>query len=89
MTDNSGELIEYPSDFPIKIMGFTHDLFIPAMIKVVTRYDSTFHMGALEVRLSAKGNYTSLTATIRAISREQLDNLYRSLSSHPMVKMVF
>jgi putative lipoic acid-binding regulatory protein len=42
----------------------------------------------MEMRPSAKGNYLSLTVTIRATSREQLDNLYRALSSHPMVKVV-
>jgi putative lipoic acid-binding regulatory protein len=40
------------------------------------------------MRPSTKGNYLSLTVTVRATSREQLDNLYRALSSHPMVKMV-
>ena len=56
MIDDSEELIDYPSEFPIKIMGCTHDLFIPTMIRVITRYDSTFHMDKLEVRLSSKGN---------------------------------
>jgi putative lipoic acid-binding regulatory protein len=40
------------------------------------------------MRPSPKGNYLSLTVTVRATSREQLDNLYRALSSHPMVKVV-
>ncbi|GAC1333930.1 MAG: YbeD family protein [Collimonas sp.] len=81
-------LIEYPSDFPIKIMGPTHDAFAPTMVGVVVQHDPTFHIDKLEVRPSSKGNYTGLTATVRATSREQLDNLYRALSSHPMVKMV-
>jgi putative lipoic acid-binding regulatory protein len=42
----------------------------------------------MEVRPSGKGNYTGLTCTVRAISREQLDDLYRALSAHPMVKIV-
>jgi putative lipoic acid-binding regulatory protein len=42
----------------------------------------------MEMRPSSKGNYLSLTVTVRATSREQLDNLYRALSSHPMVKVV-
>ncbi|SDX80835.1 hypothetical protein SAMN04515617_10740 [Collimonas sp. OK242] len=88
-TENLAEsLIEYPSDFPIKIMGPTHDAFAPTMVGVVVQHDPTFHIDKLEVRPSSKGNYTGLTATVRATSREQLDNLYRALSSHPMVKMV-
>ncbi len=81
-------LIEYPSDFPIKIMGATQDAFAQTMVEVVTRHDPTFHAGKMEMRPSSKGAYLSLTVTVRAVSREQLDNLYRELSSHPMVKVV-
>jgi hypothetical protein len=81
-------LIEYPCDFPIKIMGVMHETFQQTIVEVVTQYDPSFHEGKLETRPSAKGNYLSITVTIRAVHREQLDNLYRALSSHPMVKMV-
>ena len=81
-------LIEYPSDFPIKIMGPMHETFTATIVEVVTQHDPDFHAGRLETRPSSKGNYLSLTATVRATSREQLDNLYRALSSHPMVKIV-
>jgi uncharacterized protein len=81
-------LIEYPSDFPIKIMGVMQELFAQTMVEVVTQHDPTFHAGRMEMRPSTKGTYLSLTVTVRATSREQLDNLYRALSSHPMVKVV-
>jgi putative lipoic acid-binding regulatory protein len=81
-------LIDYPCDFPIKIMGAMQDAFAQTMVDVVTSHDPEFHAGKLEMRPSTKGNYLSLTVTVRATSREQLDNLYRALSSHPMVKMV-
>ncbi|WP_334189029.1 HP0495 family protein [Noviherbaspirillum sp.] len=81
-------LIEYPSDFPIKIMGATQDAFAQTIVDVILQYDPTFDAGKLEMRPSSKGTYLSLTATVRATSREQLDNLYRALSSHPMVKVV-
>ncbi len=81
-------LIEYPSDFPIKIMGVMQDAFAQTMVDVVVRHDPAFHAGKMEMRPSAKGTYLSLTVTVRATSREQLDNLYRELSSHPMVKVV-
>ena len=81
-------LITYPSDFPIKIMGPMHETFTAVIVDVVTQHDPEFHAGRLEERPSSKGNYLSLTATVRATSREQLDDLYRALSSHPMVKVV-
>jgi putative lipoic acid-binding regulatory protein len=81
-------LIEYPCDFPIKIMGATHDAFAQTIVDVVVLHDPEFHAGKMETRPSSKGTYVSLTVTVRATSREQLDNLYRALSSHPMVKMV-
>ncbi|MES2741632.1 MAG: DUF493 family protein [Pseudomonadota bacterium] len=84
----SDSLIEYPSDFPIKVMGPTHIDFAPTITEVVLGFDPTFHAGKLETRASGKGNYTGLTVTVRATSREQLDALYTALSSHPMVKMV-
>jgi hypothetical protein len=81
-------LIDFPCDFPIKIMGAMQDTFAQTMVDVVSSHDPDFHAGKLEMRHSAKGNYLSLTVTVRATSREQLDNLYRALSAHPMVKMV-
>lgn len=81
-------LIEYPSDFPIKIMGATHVDFAATMVEVIILHDPDFHAGKITLRASAKGNYLGLTATVRATSREQLDNIYRALSSHPMVKIV-
>jgi hypothetical protein len=81
-------LIEYPSDFPIKIMGAMQDQFAQTIVELVTLHDPEFHAGKLEMRPSSGGNYLALTVTVRATSREQLDNLYRALSSHPMVKVV-
>jgi len=81
-------LIEYPSDFPIKIMGIMQDAFAQTMVELVQRHDPDFHAGKMTMRPSSKGNYLALTVTVRATSREQLDNLYRELSSHTMVKVV-
>ena len=88
MAKPTDSLIEYPCDFPIKIMGAMQERFAQTMVEVVTVHDPDFHAGKMEMRPSAKGNYLSLTVTVRATSREQLDNLYRALSSHPMVKVV-
>ncbi|NEX61394.1 HP0495 family protein [Noviherbaspirillum galbum] len=88
MSQPTDSLIEYPSDFPIKIMGVMQDEFAETIVQVVQRHDPDFHAGKMEMRASSQGKYLSLTATVRATSREQLDNLYRELSSHPMVKVV-
>ncbi len=88
MNHSDESLITYPCDFPIKIMGATQDAFAQTMLDVVRLHDPDFDAGRMEMRPSAKGNYLSLTVTVRATSREQLDNLYRALSAHPMVKVV-
>jgi putative lipoic acid-binding regulatory protein len=87
MSEPTESLIEYPSDFPIKIMGVMQDAFAQTMVELVTQYDPSFHAGRMEMRPSTRGTYLSLTVTVRATSREQLDNLYRALSAHPMVKV--
>lgn len=81
-------LIEYPSDFPIKIMGQMHDTFAQTMLDLVLLHDPDFDAAKMEMRPSSRGNYLSITVTVRATSRAQLDNLYRALSAHPMVKAV-
>ncbi len=81
-------LIEYPSDFPIKVMGLNAEGYTAAMSYVVRQFDPDWTEDRLETRESAGGKYLSLTFTVRATSREQLDELYRTLSSHPMAKVV-
>lgn len=81
-------LIEFPCDFPIKIMGARVDEFAQAVVDVVARHAPDFDPASVEMRPSSKGNYLALTCTIRALSQSQLDALYRELSSHPLVKVV-
>ena len=80
--------IEFPCAFPIKIMGRTRDGFAQAITEVVSRHAPDFDPATLEMRASSAGNYLSMTATVNATSREQLDDLYRELVAHPMVAMV-
>ena len=80
-------LIEYPCKFPIKVMGARVDGFAEAMIQIAKQFDPTFDPATLEMRPSKAGNYLSVTLTIRATSREQLDNMYLALTAHPMVKV--
>jgi putative lipoic acid-binding regulatory protein len=81
-------LIEYPSDFPIKILGHTQNGFAQAVLEIVRRHAPDFDAASVEMKTSKKGKYLSLTCVIRATSRAQLDALYRELCDHPMVVMV-
>ena len=81
-------LIEFPCDFPIKIMGARVEGFAQAVVEVVLRHDEGFDAASVEMRPSSKGNYLALTCTVRAHSQAQLDALYRELTAHPMVKVV-
>lgn len=85
-TDDS--LIEYPCDFPVKILGHTQAGFAQAVLEIVRRHASGFDSASVEMKTSKKGKYLSLTCVIRATSREQLDALYQELCDHPMVVMV-
>jgi putative lipoic acid-binding regulatory protein len=81
-------LIEYPCDFPIKVMGVAKDDFAQNIVEIVLRHAPDFAAETVEMRASSGGAYLAVTCTIRAESREQLDNLYRELSGHPAVKVV-
>ena len=81
-------LIEYPSAFPIKVMGAKADGFVHAITQIAHQFDPGFDASTIELRDSKAGNYLGVTITVTATSREQLDDLYRTLSSHPMVKVV-
>ena len=81
-------LIEYPCDFPIKAMGARVDGFAQAVIEVVLRHAPDFDPAGAEMRPSSKGNYLAVTCSFRATSQQQVDTLYRELTSHPLVKVV-
>jgi len=81
-------LIEYPCDFPLKILGHGQAGFAQAVLAVVKRHAPDFDDASLEMKTSKKGKYLSVTCVIRATSREQLDALYQELCDHPMVVMV-
>lgn len=81
-------LIEYPSRFPIKVMGAKAPGFVEAIVALAHRHDPQFDEATVELRDSRAGNYQGVTITITATSREQLDDLYRALTGHPLVKVV-
>ena len=81
-------LIQYPSLFPIKVMGTKVDGLVHAITHIARQFDPTFDATTVELRESKGGKYLGVTITVTATSREQLDELYRTLSTHPMVKVV-
>ena len=88
MPSNSESLIDYPSLFPIKVMGVRTQGLVHAITQIVARFDPNFDAASVDLRESKGGKYLGVTITVTATSREQLDELYRTLSTHPMVKVV-
>lgn len=81
-------LIEYPCDFPIKIMGKAQQDFTQTALAIVKYHAPDFDTTTMVVKASKQGTYLSITCTIRATSRAQLDALYQALSQHPLVSVV-
>lgn len=81
-------LLEFPCDFPLKVMGKAEEGFAQAICEVVVRHAPDFDAATMEMRASKGGNYLSLTCTVRATSKAQLDALYLELTKHPLVKVV-
>lgn len=84
---NQDTLLEFPCAFPIKIMGRTEDGFANAMLEVVLRHAPDFDSMTMSMKASSSNKYLSLTCTINATSKQQLDDLYREITAHPMVVM--
>lgn len=80
-------LIEYPSEFPIKVFGQSQQGFAQAVMEVILRHDPAFQASSIQTRSSKTARYVSLTCTVHATSREQLDAIYQELCDHPMVVM--
>ena len=81
-------LLEYPCEFPLKVFGLQQAGFAQAVLEVVSRHDPGFTAASMEMRASKNARYLSLTCTINATSREQLDALYQELCDHPSIVMV-
>ena len=81
-------LLEFPCEFPIKIMGARVDDFAQTVLGVVLRHAPDFEPAGAEMRPSSTGNYLAVTCTFRAVSQVQVDAMYRELTAHPMVKVV-
>ena len=85
---DQNSLLAYPCDFPIKVMGRKEPGFAQNVMEIVLKHAPDYQPSTMEMRPSRQGKYLSLTVTIQARSREQLDDLYRELCDHPQVVMV-
>jgi len=81
-------LIEFPCHFPIKVMGEVHDEFTSTVIEIITQKNEKFDPSTIEMKGSSEGRYISLTCFVYVKNKPELDDIYRSLSSHPMIKVV-
>jgi len=88
MSKPGASLLEFPCAFPLKIMGRRSDDFAQTVVDIVLRHAPDFAAETVEMRASGAGNYLSVTCTIQAVSRTQLDALYRELTAHPAIKLV-
>ena len=80
-------IIEFPCEFPIKMMGRDTPEFRAIAISLVENHVGPLAEEAIQVNLSAKGNFVSITATVTATSQQQLDDIYRDVSGHEDVLM--
>ncbi len=85
---NQESLLTFPCDFPIKVMGLNHPDFERTIGSAVREIVGTFDPSTITIDYSKSRKYMSLTVTINAQSKEQLDSVYLMLTSHPMVKIV-
>jgi putative lipoic acid-binding regulatory protein len=74
-------LLVFPTDFPVKIMGQASDDFRSLVMGIVTRHFGTLEPHRIEERPSSNGKYLSITVTVLATSKAQLDALYIELTS--------
>ena len=85
--DNSKPaLIDFPCDFPIKVMGEMQDGFADIIIGLIQTVQPTFTAAHVSMRASSGGKYISLTCLVHVASQDQLDAVYRLISAHPLVK---
>jgi putative lipoic acid-binding regulatory protein len=89
MGDDTPEtLLEFPCDFPIKVMGAAAEDFDTLVVEIIRRHADDLAESDVQMRPSSGGRYLSVTVTIRATSRAQLDRIYQELSAHERVLMV-
>jgi hypothetical protein len=80
-------LLEFPCSFPIKMMGRNTPEFRDTVRVLVERHTGPMNDEAIQDAVSRNGNFVSITITVIALSQQQLDDIYRDVSSHDDVLM--
>lgn len=88
MQENYQTLLEFPCNFPIKVMGKANLEFESKILTIIRKHSPDLGEGAIKIKRSKAGNYISITATIPAKSKQQIDDLYLELTAERTVIMV-
>ena len=86
--ERPAKLLQFPCDFPLKIVGIKADDYKDKIVEVIKKYDPDYNPAEANLKESAKGNYLSLGVVVRATSQDQLDDLYKALVDHEYTKFV-
>ena len=84
---NDESLLKFPCPFPVKMMGRDTPEFRETARSLIEKHTGPVSDTAINDALSRKGNFVSITITVNALSQEQLDDIYRDVSSHEDVLM--
>ncbi|MES0371793.1 MAG: DUF493 domain-containing protein [Mariprofundaceae bacterium] len=85
---NEDSPLTFPCEFPVKVMGLNSDSFENEIFMIANQHVPNLGEAAINSKPSRTAKYLSVTVTITAQSREQLDTLYQAFNNHPDVKMV-
>jgi putative lipoic acid-binding regulatory protein len=87
MTEQNDDHFNFPCDFPIKIMGRCDCELESLVVEIVSRHAPEVTSNEITIRPSGQGNFISVTVTVKATSRQQLDNIYLELTAREEVLM--
>ncbi|MCU7798072.1 MAG: DUF493 domain-containing protein [Candidatus Thiodiazotropha sp. (ex Semelilucina semeliformis)] len=87
MSEEEESLLQFPCDFPIKVMGKAEPGFDALIVELVRKHAPDLHEGAVSSRSSKGGKWVSVTVTLRAESKSQIDAIYLDLTAHEKVVM--
>lgn len=81
-------LIEFPCDFPIKIIGVNSESFKDDILAITLKHFPHFAKESMTAKMSQQNNYLAITTTVPVQNQQQLDDYYKEVSIHPQIKMV-
>lgn len=81
-------LLEFPCDFSIKAMGLQQENFDALVVSLIRQHCTDLYENGVKQRLSSGGKFVSVTVKLHVTSQAQLDDIYRTLSGHPDIRMV-